>query len=122
MKTVGEKRRLRRIAYHEAGHAVAAFCLHQIRDVTIRQGTEYSGRCRLQIDDDDESRDKVIAHIKIRYAGELALERFAPRSSRQWHVSSGPFGGDRDRDVIIDFALQLTDEDGVPLLLKRLEA
>jgi hypothetical protein len=110
-------------AYHEAGHAVAAFFLRQkIRDVTILETSDYRGRCRLRTNcRHGRSTDKVFADIKIRYAGELALKRFAPASFRQWHVSSGPFGGDRDRDIIIDLALKQTDEAGVPLLLKWLE-
>ena len=117
-----KERRLQLIAYHEAGHAVAAVFLHQrIRDVTIRESRNYSGRCRLANKRRRDSTDEAFAAIKIRYAGELALKRLAPRSSRQWHVSSGPFGGDRDRDVIIDLALTQTDVAGVPLLLKWLE-
>jgi ATP-dependent Zn protease len=113
-------------AYHEAGHAVAAFYLHRkIRSVTICSDEGYSGNVRVRgrrrIEGTfDDSTDKVFNDILILYAGQLAQNRFAPRSLRRWHVQTG-HSSLLDHDQIVDLALTQTDEAGVPLLLKFLK-
>jgi len=84
------------VAYHEAGHAVAAFWLHRpIRKVTIIADENSSGKVvrkrRPNAADPrkwfNEAGYRIQADMIILYAGQLAQKRFAPRSLRRGDMS-----------------------------------
>lgn len=106
-------------AYHEAGHAVASWCLHvPIRHVTIISDDTSAGhvqnhkmnrRTALNIELDDRfslGRLRAEKLVMVAMAGPLAQERYAPRSVRYWHG-----GGDRDAitELLIRYADTLPD-------------
>ena len=85
------------VAYHEAGHAVAAFYLGQnIRKVTIlpygdSRGHYLRRRRRRTVEGRgmfDESSCKIFADIICLYAGQLAQRRFAaPKSAASQRIN-----------------------------------
>ena len=115
------------IAYYEAGHAVAAFWLHRpIHKVTIMGDENSSGKVVRKRRPNtinprkwfNETGYRIQADIIILYAGQLAQERFAPRSLRPGDMS---WQGRGDDDQMVDLALAITDSDGVSLLLQYLK-
>ena len=91
-------------AHHEAGHAVAALVLHiPVKRISIvpdgRQGVAghvYLGKCR--------SVDAMHRQGTVALAGEAAQRRYNPRSVRR--------DGGRDRQAVVDFALDQTGGSG----------
>lgn len=84
-------------AYHEAGHAVAAFFLgFKTRQVTVKPGKDYSGlhsemgRHYLEGLDCREItplvRDRIERRVIVRLAGAAAQRRFNRRSYRHYHA------------------------------------
>lgn len=82
-------------AYHEAGHAVAAWRLRiGIKSVSIEAQDCSAGRLHfsspidittLDYDSTDRTRMRVERQIIIALAGPQAQRRYAPRSMRAWH-------------------------------------
>jgi hypothetical protein len=92
--------------------------LHRrIRKVTIVSNGNAAGHCQLnraRVYPDargsfNESSYKIFADMFALYAGELAQKRFAPRSLRTHHVSTGSTQGHADNDQIVDLALRASD-------------
>lgn len=85
-------------AYHEAGHAVAAWRLGAgPRAVTIMSRSDSQGEVsyqsplsniRFDLDGSDRTRNRGERTIIICLAGPIAQRRFAPRSWRRWHGAS----------------------------------
>jgi hypothetical protein len=85
-------------AYHEAGHAVAAWSLGAgPRAVTIVPHGADQGQVthedplsgiQLDFDGSDRARTRAERAIMICLAGPVAQRRFAPRSWRRWHGAS----------------------------------
>ncbi len=98
------------IAYHEAGHAVAAWsCRLKILKISIIPDDELSGKVRhvsplkgirLDIDGSPRADGKAKDAIIICLAGPEAQRRHNPRSVRRWHASS-------DYDAAVDLALRV---------------
>jgi hypothetical protein len=88
------------VAYHEAGHAVAAVKLRLKLDaVTIAASTEAQGKLSfanplrgidLRWDSSDRARMKAEKLIVASLAGPFAQKRYKPRS--QWRVAGSGFG------------------------------
>jgi hypothetical protein len=105
-----EKRRA--VAYHEAGHAMAAwkFKLGGIGQTTIVPTADYSGAMkhaadplrgiRLDLDNSDRAHARAEKLIMICQAGPIAQRRGAPRSWRYYH-------GSGDRRIAADLAIRL---------------
>src|SRR5579863_3751439 len=94
MKSV--KAHLEAVAYHEAGHAVAALRRHlRVLDITIDPDREFSGRLRyakyfrrheLEHSNSDYLRRKVENFALVCLAGPEAQRKYDPRSIRvAWH-------------------------------------
>src|SRR5690348_4312092 len=101
-KTMGKrnltKNALRATAYHEAGHAVAAFDLGvKLGKISIIADAESAGRTfhrnllaklQLDIDQSDRVRMKAEKDVLICLAGQAAQRRFNSRSVRKHHAYS----------------------------------
>ena len=97
-------------AYHEAGHAFAAWVLGlPIKRISIRPDGDAKGfvqhrsplaGIRLDIDNSDRARLKAEKAILICLAGPAAQRKFNPRSYRKHHAAS-------DFDLAGDLALRL---------------
>lgn len=97
-------------AYHEAGHAIAAWRKKiAIKDVSIVGGEGFDGRVRyknprgifdLGAADQGKVRLKTEALIAVSLAGPLAQRKFAPRTVRGWH-------GQGDYEKASELALRL---------------
>jgi hypothetical protein len=117
---------LRRIAYHEAGHAVIARDEGiGLREVTIVRGVGYSGRVlhdrmlkgvRLDFDASSaKSRHRAEKLVRICLAGPLAQRKFHWRSYRPWHAET-------DHKQAVDILLYLAEpEEELPVYFKLLE-
>ena len=101
-------------AYHEAGHAVAAFFLRTgFRRVTIMSDGEAAGHSldgaggRFRGQPDCEMtpaiRDYLERHIRVLLAGEIAQRRHSPRSVRRHH-------GESDRQRAVDLAFYINGD------------
>src|SRR5436190_16068577 len=89
--------------------------LHRrIRKVTIVSNGNAAGYCQLnraRVYPDErgsfnEFSYKIFADIVTLYAGQLAQKRFAPRSLRTHHVSTGSTQGHADNDQIVELVLR----------------
>jgi hypothetical protein len=99
-------------AYHEAGHAVAAWRLGAgPRSVTIIPRSDSQGELSFEspvsnihfdLNGSDRTRNRGERAIIICLAGPIAQRRFAPRSWRQWH-------GVSDYHAALDIALRLNE-------------
>lgn len=93
-------------AYHEAGHAVAAFFFgFHIKSATVLAADDYLGRVdsrpkgKLDFGSNTPAmRIKAEKFIIVTLAGDIAQRRFNPRSSRTWQTTS-------DRALAADLAL-----------------
>lgn len=93
-------------AYHEAGHAVAAFLNgFEIEFATIKRCGDAAGMVKAlpkgKLDLRNGSphmRAKIESCLIMTLAGDAAQRKFAPRSSRNWQTSS-------DRESATDMAL-----------------
>ncbi len=100
-------------AYHEAGHAVAAWRHRmKLRSATIIPASDYSGvvehqnplrGIRLDYDGSDRARMRAESAIIISLAGPAAQKRFNPRSWRSYHGAS-------DFELVTDLALRLNGD------------
>jgi hypothetical protein len=110
-------RRLRHVAVHEAGHAVASHYLGTpLRHVTVtrdkkgktlghtRQRWVWFQDKRGVLDVSPRGRDHVERHILVSLAGQLALRRYAPRS--RWQT-----GSERDTWQAIELYWLICDKD-----------
>lgn len=98
-------------AYHEAGHAVAAWAYKlPVRRISIRPEGDAKGVAvhrnplagiRLDIDGSDRARLRAEKAILICLAGPAAQRRFSPRSFRKHHAAS-------DIDMASELALRLS--------------
>jgi hypothetical protein len=96
-----EAERLKRTAFHEAGHAVAAFyLLVRIKHVTIiptadtlghMKGTRVQFTRQGVFDDSLRGTDRAGRHIMVCWAGQLAQRKLAPHS--RWRLDGA---GDTD--------------------------
>ncbi len=103
----------RATAYHEAGHAIAAWRLRlKVHSGTIVPAPDYSGqvkhesplrRTRLDIDGSDRARMRAESAIIVSLAGPAAQKRFNPRSWRSHH-------GEYDFKLVTDLALRLNGD------------
>ena len=101
---------LQATAFHEAGHAVAAWsCGLPVHRVSIRPEGDAKGivshsnplaRIRLDIDGSDRARMRAEAAILVCLAGPAAQRRFNVRSYRKQHAAS-------DFDMAAELALRL---------------
>jgi ATP-dependent Zn protease len=105
-----EVQRLRRVAYHEAGHAVAAVELNvAFREVSIvpADGTvghvvrSLSGAIRRSLESGTPPRRRVEAAVMICFAGEVAEHRFSGR--HDW------VGAERDITSALDYLDTITE-------------
>lgn len=100
--------RLEATAYHEAGHAVAAFFFgFRIKSATVLAADDYLGRVdcqpkgRLDLGSNTPAmRIKAEKFIIVTLAGDISQRRFNPRSSRKWQTTS-------DRALAADLALTM---------------
>jgi hypothetical protein len=86
------------IAYHEAGHAVAAWRQRvKIKSATIIPASDYLGQIKhvsplngvsLEYDGSDRARIRAESAIILCLAGPSAQRRFNPRSVRSYHATS----------------------------------
>ena len=89
-------KKLQSVAYHEAGHAVAALRLRlKINSVTIRGTDDYDGLTShsnpprgidLEVDASDRARCRVENAIIVAMAGPVAQRKFNPKGFRRWHA------------------------------------
>ena len=91
-------KKLQSVAYHEAGHAVAAWRLRlKINSVTIRGTDDYAGLTShsnplrgidIEVDASDRARCRVENAIMVCMAGPVAQKKFNPTGFRRWHAES----------------------------------
>jgi hypothetical protein len=85
-------------AYHEAGHAVAAFCVGvRLKKITIIRSGDYSGLCEHakiihgkfpECDGSGQMRLAWERQVIVALAGPIAQKLYSPRSFRRYHASS----------------------------------
>lgn len=112
---LSEPQRLQ-VAYHEAGHAVAAWRKRlRIREVSIVGNEDSSGRAiyhkdplhgiRLDIDDSDRARLRAEKAIVVALAGPAASRRHSPETYDA--SAEGQYEGRGDFDIASDLAFHL---------------
>jgi ATP-dependent Zn protease len=85
-------------AYHEAGHAVASFCVGaRLKKITIIRAGDYSGLCEHakiihgkfpECDGSGRMRLAWERRVIVALAGPIAQKLHSPRSFRRYHASS----------------------------------
>ena len=97
-------------AYHEAGHALAAFVQRiRIKRVTIKPGETYSGcmfakpcvTSSVEYDNSHKQTVRVEREVRVLLAGAAAQRRFSPHGYRHYH-------GESDRRGAIDLIDYIT--------------
>lgn len=109
------------VAFHEAGHAVAAFAQDiRLRTVTIEPGDGARGfvehdRLLARFRGRELTllwKDRLMKSARVSLAGEIAQRRAFPRSIRSWH-------GSADHNAAIECVLSYTDGGGEDVRLLR---
>jgi ATP-dependent Zn protease len=103
-----------RVAYHEAGHVVAAVVVGlSPHSASIVPDIDTDGRVRhkkpfhginLEVDNSDRARLRVERNIIICFAGPSAQRKHQPRSWRTWH-------GQTDFETAVDLAGRVSGSD-----------